>query len=165
MTSICHFSVEVLCKVENWWVSAKINTWTCVTDRIVLATYLKVWILQCRKCFPDRHWWVFWKECWPRNAKERVDNNADGNDEQVEMVAAPLLQKILLTVHYHRRDLLILVCKQTLGHFELSFWLLWLSLLLSWWYHEYEDASKGGGNRSDEDCPPRIWTKQRNEPT
>ena len=47
----------------------------------------------------------------PRNAKERVDDNADGNNEEVEVVAASLLQQVLLPVHNHRRDLLVLVCK------------------------------------------------------
>ena len=45
----------------------------------------------------------------PRNAKERVDDDADSNNKEVEVVAPSLLQQVLLPVHNHRRDLLVLI--------------------------------------------------------
>ena len=44
----------------------------------------------------------------PWNSQEGVDNDADGNNKEVEMIAASLLQQVLLSVHDHRCDLLVL---------------------------------------------------------
>ena len=44
----------------------------------------------------------------PGNSQEGVDNDADGNNKEVEMISASLLQQVLLSVHDHRCDLLVL---------------------------------------------------------
>ena len=44
----------------------------------------------------------------PWNSQEGVDNDADGNNKEVEMIAASLLQQVLLPIHDHRCDLLVL---------------------------------------------------------
>ena len=44
----------------------------------------------------------------PGNSQEGVDNDANGNNKEVEMIAASLLQQVLLSVHDHRCDLLVL---------------------------------------------------------
>ena len=44
----------------------------------------------------------------PWNSQEGVDNDADGNNKEVEMIAASLLQQVLFPVHDHRCDLLVL---------------------------------------------------------
>ena len=44
----------------------------------------------------------------PWNSQEGVDNDADGNNKKVEMIAASLLQQVLLSVHDHCCDLLVL---------------------------------------------------------
>ena len=44
----------------------------------------------------------------PWNSQEGVDNDADGNNKEVEMIAASLLQQVLLSIHDHCCDLLVL---------------------------------------------------------
>ena len=44
----------------------------------------------------------------PWNSQEGVDNDADGNNKEVEMIAASLLQQVFFPVHDHRCDLLVL---------------------------------------------------------
>ena len=49
-----------------------------------------------------------WNCALPGNSQEGVDNDADGNNKEVEMIAASLFQQVLLSVHDHRCDLLVL---------------------------------------------------------
>ena len=57
----------------------------------------------------------------PWNSQEGVDNDADGNNKEVEMIAASLLQQVLLPIHDHRCDLLVLQVKLKSSNFKVSF--------------------------------------------
>ena len=69
----------------------------------------------------------------PWNSKEGVDNDADGNNKEVEMIAASLLQQVLLPIHYHRCDLLVLQVKLS-SNVKVTF-----LVTMSQAYYEYED--------------------------
>ena len=69
--------------------------------------------------FCGGNWQVCRNKLLPRNAKERVDDDANCNNEKIKMVATPLLQKVLLPVYNHCRDLLVLVCKTIFTHLDI----------------------------------------------
>ena len=112
----------------------------------------------------------------PGNSQEGVDNDADGNNKEVEMIAASLLQQVLLSVHDHCCDLLVLQVELKVQISKLLFF--WrchkptMNMRISnlpciwgiWAYHEYEDATKSSRNGSYKDCPPWVWAKKRNQP-
>ena len=74
----------------------------------------------------------------PGYAKNRADDDAESHNEKIEMVAASLVQLVLLPVADDSGDLLI---------------------------HEEEDGGKDGGEESENRCVNRVPVEGRHQPS